>query len=93
VYPHSFKEELNSGFSCDIILAGCYHGHLREYVDDHENTVVAMLSRRNARHVIHGDGSPRSNRGRKRSIEVLLRDGQFRNGAGFDVVRNILSKV
>ena len=29
------------------------------------NTVIAVLSRRKARHVIHGDGFPRSARGRK----------------------------
>ena len=48
VYPHSFKEEFRSGFYCDILLASCHNGHLREIVDDHKNTVIAMLSRRKA---------------------------------------------
>ena len=55
-----------------------------------------MLGRRKARHVIHGDGFPRSTRGRKRSIEALLLDGQFGNGigsAGSDVLTEVLSKV
>jgi hypothetical protein len=55
-----------------------------------------MLSRRKAGHVIHRDGFPRSNGGRKWSIEALLLDGQFGNGAssaGLDVLPNILSKV
>jgi hypothetical protein len=96
VYPHSFKEEFSSGFCCDILLAGRHNGHLREFVDDHENTVISMLSRRKARHVIHGDGFPRSTRGRQWSIEALLLDGRFGNGvgsAGSDVLPDILSKV
>jgi hypothetical protein len=96
VYPHSFKEEFSSGFCCDILLAGHHNGHLRESVDDHKNTVIAMLSRRKARHVIHRDGFPRSTGGRKRSIEALLLDGRFGNGtssAGLDVLPDILSKV
>ena len=70
VYPHSFKEEFSSGLCCDILLAGHHNGHLREPVDDHKNTVISMLSGRKAWHVIHGDGFPRSNRGRQRGIEV-----------------------
>ena len=96
MYPHLFKEEFSSGFCCDILLAGHHNGHLRESVYDHKNTVIAMLSRRKARHVIHRDGFPRSTRGRKRSIEALLLDGQFGNGASsarLDVLPNILSKV
>ena len=48
VHPHSFKEEFNSGLYCDILLAGRHNGHLRESVDDHENTVISIISRRNA---------------------------------------------
>ena len=65
-------------------------------VDDQKNTVIAMLSRRKARHVIHRDGFPRSTGGRKRSIEALLLDGRFGNGTssvGLDVLPDILSKV
>jgi hypothetical protein len=65
VYPHSFKEEFSSGFYCDILLAGHHNGHLRESIDDHEDIVITMLSRRKARHVIHGDGFPRSTKGRQ----------------------------
>jgi hypothetical protein len=96
VYPHSFKEEFSSGFCCDILLAGHHNGHLRESVNDHKNTVIAMLSRRKARHVIHRDGFPRSTGGRKWSIEALLLDGRFGNSAssaGLDVLPDILSKV
>ena len=63
VHPHSFKEEFSSGLCCDILLASRHNGHLRESIDDHENTVISMLIRRQARHVIHGDGFPRSTRG------------------------------
>ena len=65
-------------------------------MNDHKNIVVAMLSRRKARHVIHGDGFPRLNKGRKWSIEALLLDGRLGNGTGsegFDVLPNILSKI
>jgi len=96
VYPHSFKEEFSRGLCCDILLAGCHNGHLREFVDEQKNIVVSMLSRRKARHVIHGDGFPRSTRGKQQSIEALLLDGQFGNdagSAGSDVLPDILSKI
>jgi hypothetical protein len=96
MYRHTLKEEFSSGFYCDILLAGHHNGHLRESVDDYKNTIISMLSRRKARHVIHRDGFPRLTGGRKRSIEALLLDGQFSNGAGSagsDVLPDILSKV
>jgi hypothetical protein len=96
VYPHSFKEDFSSGICCDILLAVHHNGHLREFVDDRKNTVISMLSRRKARNVIHGDGFPKSTRGRQRSIDALLLDGRFDNGAcsaGIDVLPDILSKV
>ena len=55
-----------------------------------------MLSIRKACHVIHGDEFPRSTRGRQQSIEALLLDGWFGNGAGSvgsDVLPDVLSKV
>jgi hypothetical protein len=96
LYPHSFKEEFSSGFCYDILLTGRHNGDPRESVDEHENTFVSILSRRKARHVIHGDGFTRSIRGRKQSIEAFLLDGRFGNGtnsAGSDVLLHILSKV
>ena len=82
MYPHSFKEEFSSGFYYDILLVGCHNGHLRESINDHENTVISMLSRRKARHVIHGDEFLKLTRVRKRSIEALLLDGWFGDDAG-----------
>ncbi len=64
VYPHSLKEELNSGLYCDTLLAGCHDGHLRESIDDNENAIVAVLSRRKARNIIDGDRLPRPTRSR-----------------------------
>ena len=96
MYPHSFKEEFSSGLYYDILLVGHHNGHLRESVDDHKSTVIDMLSRRKVQHVIHRDGFPRLTGGRKWSIEALLLDGQFGNGAscaGLDVLPDILSKV
>ena len=82
MYRHSYKEKLNSGFCYDTLLVGFQNGHLIESVDDHENTVISMLSRRKAQHVIHGDGFQRSTRGRQRGIEALLLDVRFGNGTG-----------
>jgi hypothetical protein len=96
VYPYSFKEEFINGFCRDILLAGHHNGHLRESVDNHKNKFIAILSRRKARHVIHRYGFPRLTGGRKWSIEALLLDGWFGNGAsseGLDVLPDILSKV
>jgi len=58
--------------------------------------VVAMLSGRKAQHVMHGDGFPRSTRGRQWSIEDLILDGRFGKGAGItrsNVLLNILLKI
>ena len=55
-----------------------------------------MLIRRKAQQVVHGDGFPRLNRGRQQSIEALLLDGRFGNGASSarsDVLPDILSKI
>jgi len=46
VYPYSLKEELSSGLFSDALLAGLHDGHLREFVDDHENAILVVLSRR-----------------------------------------------
>jgi hypothetical protein len=96
VYPHSFREEFSSGFYCDILLASHHNGHLRESIGDHKNIVISMLSRRKVRYVIHRDGFPRLIGARKWSIEALLLDGRFGNGASsarLDVLPDILPKV
>lgn len=50
MYPYSLKEELSIGLYCDTLLAGRHDGHLRESVDDHENEIITMLSRRKAQY-------------------------------------------
>ena len=95
VYPHSLKEELSSGFFYDTLLAVCHDGHLRESVDDHENTIIYMLNRRKVGHVIHGDKFQRPGRSRQRSVQALLLDVWFGNvtgGVGSNVLLNILMK-
>ena len=55
-----------------------------------------MLTIRNSRHVIHGDGCPRSTKVSPQSIEALLLDGWFGNDTGsarLDVLPDIMSKV
>ena len=46
--PTLIQKDFSSGFCCDIILAGCHNGHLRESVDDHEKSSIAILSIRKA---------------------------------------------
>ena len=41
--PNTLKEELGRGLNHDILLASCQNGHFREPMNNHENTVVAML--------------------------------------------------
>lgn len=96
MYPQSFKKDFSNGICCHILLAGHHKGHLRESVDYHKNTLVSMLSRRNAQHVIHGDGFPRWTTGRQQSIDAFLLDGFFGNGAGSagsGVLLDILLKI
>lgn len=62
MYPHSLKEEHNSGLCFDTLLVDHHDGHLRESIDDRENATVVVLSRRKARHIIHGDIFPRPTR-------------------------------
>ena len=96
MYSHSLKEELSSVLCCDTLLTGCHDGHLRESIDNHENAVIFVPSRRNNRYVIHGGGFPKSNRSRKRSISTFLLDGGFSNGigsVGSNVLPDILLKI
>ena len=58
MYPHSLKEELSNGLCWDTLVAGHHNGDLREFVHDHENTFVVVLSRRKTRHLIHRYGIP-----------------------------------
>jgi len=56
LYTYSFKEEFGSVLYYDTLLAGCQYSHLRKYVHDHKYIVITMSDRRDARHIIHGDG-------------------------------------
>ena len=51
--PHLLEEELSGSLNCDGLLAGSQNGHLLEPINNHKNTVMAMLGGREARHVIH----------------------------------------
>jgi len=68
MYPHSFKEEFDSVLYCDTLFAGHQHSHLRKSVHDHKYTVITMLGRREARHIVHGDGFPQLASSSKRSV-------------------------
>jgi len=57
--PHSLKEELS-----DTLLAGYHDGHLIESINEHENAIISVLSRKKAQQVIHGDIFPRMTRSR-----------------------------
>jgi hypothetical protein len=53
VYPHSFEEELDNIFLCDIIFVGYEDVHLRKPINDHKYMVISLPSRWKARHVNH----------------------------------------
>lgn len=46
MYLYLLKEELSSGLCCDTLLAGRHDGHIKESMEDHENEIIVMLSRR-----------------------------------------------
>jgi hypothetical protein len=41
--PNMFKEDLSGGLNCDALLVGCQNYHLRESINDHEDTFIPML--------------------------------------------------
>ena len=41
--PHTFKEDLRSGFGGDALLAGCQYGHLIEAIHDHKYIIISKL--------------------------------------------------
>jgi hypothetical protein len=43
VYPYTLKEYLGGGLDCDTLLVGGQNGHLRESINNHKYTVIAML--------------------------------------------------
>jgi hypothetical protein len=43
MYLDSFKEELDSGFCCDVLLARNQNHHLRKEINNHKNTVISPL--------------------------------------------------
>ena len=53
MYLDSFKEDLGSGLSSDVLLAGGQNRHLGKVINNHKNTVIASLHGLEARHVVH----------------------------------------
>ena len=41
--PYMLREELGLGLNRDILLASYQNGHFREPINNHKNTVIAML--------------------------------------------------
>jgi hypothetical protein len=41
--PHTLKEDLSSGLDYGTLLIGCQNCHLRESINDHEDTVITSL--------------------------------------------------
>lgn len=58
MYSYSFKEELGSVLCCDTLLADHQYIHIKKFDHDHKYIVITMLGRREARHIVHGDGFP-----------------------------------
>jgi hypothetical protein len=53
MYPHSFKEDIESGLHCDALIACIHNHHLRKAINNHKNTVISLLGGQKARHVFH----------------------------------------
>jgi hypothetical protein len=51
--PITCKEDLSGGLNRDSLLARCQNCHLRELINDHEDTIIPILGQRKTRHVIH----------------------------------------
>jgi len=64
MYPYSFKEEFGNVLYYDTLLASRQYSHLRKYFHNHKHTVITMLGRREAQHIVHGDGFSRLARSR-----------------------------
>jgi hypothetical protein len=93
MYPHSFKEELESGLYCDILLGGDHNRHLGKSINHQENIVISLLSGR--KDVIHGYGFPGPVGSRHRGVHAWFLNGRFGNGtsrARPDIVADILSE-
>lgn len=78
----------------DTLLTGHQYSNLRKFVQNHKYTVITMLGRRDARHIVHGDGFPRLV-GNRESVQVLLLDGWIGDGAcstESDIFPNIQSE-
>lgn len=41
--PNTLKEGFSSGFSYDTILTRCQNGHIRELIEHHKHTIIAIL--------------------------------------------------
>jgi len=68
MYPYSFKEDFGNVIYYDTLLIGHQYSHLRKSVHDHKYIVITMLDRREARHIVHGDGFPLLVGNRQRSV-------------------------
>ena len=82
MYPCLFKEEFVNFLYCDILLSNCQYSHLIKFVHNHKYTVITMLGRRDAIHIVHGDGFPWLVGSRQRSVQALLLNGWLGDGAG-----------
>jgi hypothetical protein len=41
--PNTLKEDLSIDLGCDALLVGCENFHLRESINNHEETIITML--------------------------------------------------
>jgi hypothetical protein len=95
MYPDPFKEELDSGFYCDALLASNQNRHLRKAIKNHKNTFISLLGGWEAQHVVHLDGFPRLVRSRKRGVQAMFLSGWFGYSAGSarpNILVDLLSK-
>ena len=92
MYPYTLKEYFFHVLYYDTLLTCCKYSHLRKFFHDHKYITITMLGRREARHIVHGDGFPRMAGSRQRSVQALLLDGWLGDGRG-SAGSNIFPKI
>jgi len=95
MYPYAFEEDFGNVLYFDTLLASRQYSHLRKFSHDHKYIVITMLGRREVRNIVHRDGLPWLAGSRQKSVQTLLLDGWFDDGAGSvgsDIFPNIWSE-
>jgi len=95
MFPHSVKEDIDSGLCCDSLLVEVHNLHLGKVINNHKNTVILLLGGWKVRHVFHWDGFLGPIRSRQRVVQAFFLCVWFGNNVGSvgpDIHADIMSK-